>query len=126
MESIAYEYFNYMNIIKMAIPDFPINRIIGVGGGAKSQLFNQIKADVLQCAYQPMERKDSATLACAVIAGYGTGIYESIPDTITKFVSEGKVVMPNHYKSQVYSELVQNYFNVINELKRMYTRENSK
>lgn len=122
MESIAYEYHHYLDIIRQTIPDMKFQKLIGVGGGAKSSLFNQIKADVLSCKYQPMERKDAATLACAVMAGYGIGYYKSIEETIKLFVKEGELVLPNDEKSVKYVGQADKYLKLLKQLEVIYSK----
>jgi xylulokinase len=121
MESIAYEYHYYIDIIRKSLPDTKIHKIIGVGGGAKSPLFNRIKADVLSCQYQPMERTDAATLACAVMAGYGIGYYDSIEDTILAFVKEGELVYPDNGNSVRYLAMANRYMKVLHDLAAIYS-----
>jgi len=90
MESIAYEYRLYAEILARELPDFSLNTVFGVGGGAKSAVFNKIKADVLGCTYVPMKRTDSAVLATAVMSGFAVGIYDNIANTIDRFVQRGQ------------------------------------
>ena len=73
LEAIAYEYKSYLAILQengcIARPE----RIRGAGGGAKSAVFAQIKADVLGVDYQTLKNSDTAPLACALIAACGCG-----------------------------------------------------
>lgn len=120
MESIAYEYHHYSDISKILLGKAYLKRILGVGGGAKSPVFNQIKADVLQTEYIPMERKDSATLACAVIAGYGIGLFDSIENAIGAFVKPGVPVQPNINNKAIYEDAAGNYINIMKLLETIY------
>lgn len=120
MESIAYEYHYYFDIIKKLLPGIEINKLIGVGGGAKSNIFNQVKADVLSCLYQPMKHKDTATLACAVMAGFGIGVYNSIEETIQSFVEEGDAVMPQDQNSLRYLSMYEKYIKTMDCLEQIY------
>lgn len=121
MESIAYEYYSYKEIVKRLASRIEIEKVYGVGGGAKSDIFNQIKADVLNCEYLPMERKDSATLACAVIAGYGIGLFNSIEETIRLFVEEGKEFIANQKNVLTYTKFSEKYQKVLLNVEKLYS-----
>lgn len=56
------------------------NVLLGVGGGAKSSLWNQIKADVLRLSYQPAVAGDAAAYGAALLGGIAAGIFEGPED----------------------------------------------
>jgi xylulokinase len=120
MESIGYEYKFYTNTLKELSNEFNLTTIYGVGGGAKSLLFNEIKASMLNCNYMPMDRPDSATLACAVMAGYGIGLYSSIENTIHRFVSTKDTITNNREDNKIYEHQYNRYVNNIKALENIY------
>jgi xylulokinase len=120
MESIAYEYKFYTNTLRSLNNLTNLNTIFGVGGGAKSTLFNEIKASVLDCDYIPMDRPDAATLACAVIAGYGVGIYKDIESTIKRFISIKEPISKNIAHNIIYNKHYQKYISNLKALENIY------
>jgi xylulokinase len=52
LESIAYEYAYYLKIVRQALTELVLVGTHVVGGGAHCELWNQIKADVLNVPYQ--------------------------------------------------------------------------
>ncbi|MCT4687358.1 xylulokinase [Vallitalea sp.] len=120
MESIAFEYKFYTNTLYKLSNEVNLKTIYGVGGGAKSSLFAQIKASVLNCNYIPMDRPDSATLACAVVAGYGVGLYQDIETTIQRFISTKNTISSNEQEYMVYLEQYKRYIRYIELLENMY------
>ena len=52
LESIAFEYAYYLSILRELIPDLSLIEARVIGGGARSAVWNQIKADVLGVPYQ--------------------------------------------------------------------------
>ena len=75
MESIAYEYKYYLSILKNLYPSYKFTQMLTMGGGAKSDLFNQIKADVLGIPVTTLQLRDTALIGSAVIAAYGVGMF---------------------------------------------------
>ena len=73
LESIAYEYHIYLDIVKDALPGVRFDEVRVVGGGAKGELFNRIKADVLGVPYATLREADTGHLGNLLIAGYALG-----------------------------------------------------
>ena len=51
LESVAFEYAYYLMILNELLPDLTFTEARVMGGGAKSPIWNQIKADVLNVPY---------------------------------------------------------------------------
>src|SRR5690606_33279399 len=62
MESIAYEYKFYLSVLRSLYPDDDFRSMVTIGGGAKSALFSQIKADVLGVDVMVFETGETALL----------------------------------------------------------------
>jgi hypothetical protein len=63
LESIAFEYRRYADVAQVLVPGSSIDEVIGTGGGSRSQVWNQIKADVLESPYRPVAGIESGTRA---------------------------------------------------------------
>ena len=57
------------------------SRIVGVGGGAHSRFWAQIKADVLQLDYGMAEFTDASALGAALLGGVASQRYASLEDS---------------------------------------------
>jgi xylulokinase len=75
LEGIAYEYAVYLKILKELVGEVSISEVLAIGGGARSKVFNSIKADVLGIPYTTMSNTDTATFGSAIVAGCGTNVY---------------------------------------------------
>ncbi|MDD2393345.1 MAG: FGGY family carbohydrate kinase [Eubacteriales bacterium] len=95
MEGIAYEYSMYMDILRTGGVLGDPTEVTAVGGGAVSNVFNKIKADVIGVRYVPLETNETATLGSAVIAGYAAGIFSDIAQTASSFVKKSSPVEPD-------------------------------
>ncbi len=78
LESVAYEYAYYLNILRQLIPDLALFEARVVGGGAASPVWNQIKADVLGVPYQPLQGNEFGSWGSAMIAGKTAGIFDNL------------------------------------------------
>jgi xylulokinase len=74
LESIAYEYRKYLDIVGQLQPDFSLRQVIGTGGGSLSAEWNQIKADVLGAPYQALSGVDTGTRGAALVAIASLGL----------------------------------------------------
>ncbi len=73
MESVAFMLRECLEEL-----DGPITSIRSSGGGAKSPLWCQMKADVIQSTIVTLSRGETATLGSAIFAGVGLGIFSSV------------------------------------------------
>ena len=77
LESVAYEYALACRALRAAAPDIALGEVRVIGGGAASDLWNRIKADVLGLPYVRLAVPDASTLGSAILAGHAVGL---IPD----------------------------------------------
>lgn len=86
LEAIAYEQFlQYRNFHAMT-PGLNVTEVTAYGGGAKSALWNQIKADVLGLPHVLLSREDLAPIGNAILAGHALGLYADMAETAERFV----------------------------------------
>lgn len=109
MESIAYEYKGYLNILQHYAGDLAFSDVRVVGGGAKGDIFNQIKSDVLGIPYTTLCNNDTSHLANAAIAGFGIGLFTDLGETITNWVEVDRTTTPNSVNNQLYYQPSSNY-----------------
>jgi len=120
MEGIAYEYGIYTDILRNLSDDLELSRIISVGGGSASSLFGQIKADVLGVPVSTIKLTDTATLGCAIIAGYGVGIFDDMASQIEKIAAIHDTITPNSASYHFYKKRQDIYADVFTALHRVY------
>ncbi|MEZ4560557.1 MAG: FGGY-family carbohydrate kinase, partial [Caldilineaceae bacterium] len=81
LESMAYDYAGGLASIRHHAPGGVSGDVTVIGGGARSPLWNQIKADVLGLRYHVLANADRATLGSAIMAGHGVGIFPDMAAT---------------------------------------------
>ncbi|MFW6063174.1 MAG: xylulokinase [Chloroflexota bacterium] len=110
LESIAYEYAYYLSILRQAIPNLELDEARVIGGGARSDEWNQIKADVLGVPYQRLQRSEFGTWGSAMIAGKAAGIYDDLAEVALAHARPaGEAIRPRPASHEQYAPLVQKY-----------------
>ncbi|MHB8062332.1 MAG: xylulokinase, partial [Ruminiclostridium sp.] len=109
MEGIAYEYDSYFQIIKSLIKDVEFSQVYAIGGGARSNLFNSIKADVMGINYTTLRINDTAPLGSAIVAGYGAGVYKDLKETVDRLVGFDASIEYDEGRHQAYRKFSKAY-----------------
>jgi xylulokinase len=79
----------------------PIKSIRLGGGGARSPLWRQIQADVYGQNVEIVESDEGAAYGAALLAGVGTGAWESIDDACAATIRVAETFLPNAKTSKV-------------------------
>lgn len=94
-----------------------ISEIRSVGGGTRSALWNQIKADVLGLPVLLPETSVGAPFGDAVLAGMGLGIYPDVSRTLREIVRIRTRYEPDMAAHRRYTELYGVFRNVYEHLR---------
>lgn len=78
LESIGYEYAYYLQILSELLPGLDLWQVFAVGGGARSPIWNQIKANILGVSYQKLTGNEFGTWGAAMIAGKAAGVIDDL------------------------------------------------
>jgi xylulokinase len=121
LESIAYEYAYYLKILKEALPDLVLVEARVVGGGARSDRWNQIKADILNVPYQRLKGNEFGAWGAAMIAGKAAGLIAdlAIHAEQTALLS-GKPFQPVKECHEIYAPLVERYIHMEETLNQFF------
>ena len=68
------------SILREAVPDLALSEARVIGGGARSTIWNQIKADVMGVPYQRLARAEFGSWGSAMIAGKAAGIFDDLAE----------------------------------------------
>jgi len=110
LESVAFEYAYYLEILRDQIPTLRIFEARAVGGGARSTVWNQIKADVLGVPYQRLARSEFGTWGSALIAGRAAGLYDDLgAKALETSHVEGNPLTPDPHTHSMYVPMVRKY-----------------
>lgn len=124
LEGIAYEYDFYMEIIRKLYPEKKFQTAYAIGGGAQSELFLKIKADVLGIDMIPLIVGDTALAGSAVIAGVGCGLFSDYKKPLERSIELKKTVLWDHTTHERYEKCTKDYLKMIDGLTDIYRKCN--
>ena len=94
-----------------------ITQIHSLGGGSKSKVWCQIKADVLGIPVKVIDNSEStACMGCAILAGVANGIWDSVEEAVERFVSIKEIYEPNPDNREIYDRLYRKYVEITKQL----------
>jgi xylulokinase len=107
MESVVCIIKN--NIDSLSCLNYSVKEIRVLGGGAKSTLWNQIKADMLELPIVTLTNKEVPSIGAAILAGVGSNVFSNIKDGCDSVVTMKDRYIPVPEKSEIYKEVYQKY-----------------
>jgi sugar (pentulose or hexulose) kinase len=102
MESVAYMLKKNLDLVESL--DVPVNEIRSTGGAARSPLWLQIKADVLQKPVTSAESEETACLGAALMAATATGAFSSLEEGVSRMVRLRPTIYPQTQHQAVYQQ----------------------
>ena len=122
MESIAYEYALYLRSVRALAPDLGYDRALNIGGGARSDVFRRIKADVLGLEYHCLDRDEFGTLGSAIVAGHAVGLFGDMAATASSWSRPRDTgIVPNGAAHDAYAPYVSLYGRLLEETGGIFT-----
>jgi len=86
-----------------------ITELHAVGGGARSPLWLQLKADICQVPLRVPQVTEAACLGAALLAGVGIGVYPDVETAAAQTVHLERRVEPEANSLTIYDERYQLY-----------------
>ena len=115
LEGIAFEYARWA-----AVAPAELGEARALGGGARSQLWNQIKADVLGIEWVPMVRQECGVLGDALIAAAATGHVRDLAETAREWQQTAEPVRPDPERQRAYTRLAEPYRRLGDQLQPVF------
>ena len=116
LEGIAFEYAYYLKIIREAMPEIRFFEVRVIGGGAKSSLWNRIKASILGIPYVELDRGECAIWGAAMLAGFGVGAFSDLKEKALRSVNKVRVHHPDSGMYDFYQKLLSFYLEVMDKM----------
>ena len=124
LESVAFMLRRNLETIERT--GIQVHEIRSTGGGARSRLWNQIKADVCNRPVLTLANEETGLLGDAILAGVASGIFSSIEDGCNAMVRV-KASLPPGAEAEAYEEPYRRYCELDRQLfdyfKRVYSQK---
>lgn len=118
LESVA--YMLRRNVEQIEGLGQKVSGIYSMGGGSGSDIWCQIKADVIGKKVETIPEKECACLGAAILAGVGAGVFSDIDSAVRKLSGEGRLFMPKQENRAVYDSAFAAYIDLYNSLVPMF------
>lgn len=102
MEALG--YIVRRNIDSLADMGIQVKEIRSLGGGSKSQVWNQIKADICQIPLETVNSVEAASLGAAILAGKAVGVFEDVQAAVAGMVRVKARTEPDPARKAVYDD----------------------
>ncbi len=122
LESFSYDFALCIRSIERLYPEYQLNDIRMIGGGAKSSVWPQMCADVQGKTYQLLNREDVAMWGAAMLAGNAIGVFGDLKQTAKTHVKVEKEFKPDFIKKAKYDRYLSIYETYMVELHDFFAR----
>ncbi|TEU17956.1 MAG: hypothetical protein E3J21_07120 [Anaerolineales bacterium] len=103
MEGVTFELRRTLEIVEDA--GNTVSEVYTIGGGARSDLWSQIKADIYKKPVYTFEASEGGILGSAILAGVGVGIYADARAGTEQCLRVDKAFQPNPSRAARYDYL---------------------
>jgi xylulokinase len=118
LESVAYMLRRNVEILEEL--GIAVTEIRALGGGSRSPLWNQIKADVLGVLVLTLATGEQACLGAAILAGTAVGLYSSPEDAAQKLVTVADRYEPRFEDRSPYDRGYELYVHLYESLEELF------
>lgn len=110
LESIAFE--DKAILTEWENAGLPVKRVFFVGGGAQSDYWAQMKADIWEIPVFTLQSSQAGTMGCMLLAAVGTGTYGSLQTAFTHCILTKQIFEPNTLRAQRYKQKYAKYMSI--------------
>jgi len=94
----------------------PVNRLVMIGGGAKSIVWPQIATDLTGIVTDMPAVSEAACRGAAMLGGLAAGLYSDFKDVQKHFAMESKRVEMSHENRAIYNTLYEQFIRYVEQL----------
>lgn len=111
LEGVTYELRQNIEQMERSC-SFSIPSLYASGGGAGSDFWLQLKADITGKVIDKVSCTEAGCAAAAMLAGIGAGIYKDLSQTVPLYVKIGSRFYTNVQKFNIYTQLYEEYVRI--------------
>lgn len=116
----AIGYIIRRNIDALANMGIDVTELRSLGGGSKSAVWNQVKADITGKTLITVDCEESACLGAAILAGKAIGLFPDIEKACQEMINEKERFEPNLENKEVYDRGYEHYQKLFKDLESMF------
>lgn len=94
-----------------------ISEVRASGGGARSDFWRQLQADVYDAPIVLTNASEGPAYGVAILAGVGTGVWESVEEACKSSIKQTKKIAPNKKRAAQYERYYRTYDKLYGDLK---------
>ena len=107
MEGVAYEM--RLNYEALSGSGIRFEKLHATGGGARSKVWMQMKADVLNLPITALKTADAGTVGSAMLTGIAVGRFANLEDAAARMVQEMETYGPREEMHKKYMKIYERY-----------------
>lgn len=115
MEGVVYEMV--LNMESLRDSGIHFKMLYATGGGARSEIWMQMKADMLNVPITALKTVDAGTVGSAMLTGIAVGCFEDLEDAAKHMVEKRQVYYPRPEMHEKYQEVYKKYRNLYNAVR---------
>lgn len=121
MEGVSYSQRQCLDVLReMGVAT---DEMMGCGGGARSNLWRQMLADLYACPVKTSAAAlEGPALGVAILAGVGTGVYSSVPEACERLVHTDSACAPDPAHTVAYEPYYRLFCELYPALKDSYAK----
>lgn len=118
MEGVAYSQLECVDVFReMGVE---INDMMICGGGARSEFWRQMFADMYNCPVSTIKADQGGALGVAILAGVGAGVYKDLESTCNQLIEKKSVHKPIYENTIEYRKYYKIYKEIYTALFECY------
>ena len=95
-----------------------IDKVRSVGGGAKSDVWMQMRSNILNLPVETLQFNEAGTLGSAIMSLYRLGVFSSIEEASANLIGQKKYFKPQSEQVEIYNNSYKKYLELIKNNKR--------
>jgi xylulokinase len=118
LEGLTFELRINLDLLRAS--GIPVRQLHAVGGGARSPLWLQLKADICRTSLRVPQVTEAACLGAALLAGVACGVYPDLDTAVSRTVRLSRHVTPDERSATAYQERFETYTQLYPALKPLH------
>ncbi|MBR4333423.1 MAG: carbohydrate kinase [Clostridia bacterium] len=107
MEGVAYEM--RLNYDALADSGIRFAKLHATGGGARSKVWMQMKADILDLPITALKTSDAGTVGSAMLTGIAVGVFKDLTEAASIMVHQRETYQPDPERHEQYMQVYKHY-----------------